>query len=55
MYKLKLHDLNDSFKMRKGERIIDLDKYVKLLKKNNILFTEEQYKAALKNFNKFND
>ena len=50
MYKWKLKDLNDPFKMRKGKRIINLDNYIKLLEKNNIHFTEEQYKIALKEF-----
>ena len=34
--------------MRKGERIVDLEKYEGLLKKNNIFFTDEQYETAVK-------
>ncbi len=33
MYEWKTKDLNDHFEMRKGERIVDLEKYVGLLKK----------------------
>lgn len=51
MYEWKPKDLNDPFKMRKGERIIDLEKYVRLLKKNNISFTDEQYEVAVKEIN----
>ena len=40
MYEWKPKDLNNPFKMRKGERIVDLEKYVGLLKKNNIPFEE---------------
>lgn len=48
MYEWKPKDLNNPFKMRKGERIVDLEKYEGLLKKNNIFFTDEQYEAAVK-------
>ena len=48
MYEWKPKDLNDPFKMRKGERIIDLEKYIGLLNKNNIYFITEQYEAAVK-------
>lgn len=51
MYKWKPNDLNDPFKMRKGEKILNLERYVELLKKNNISFTDEQYEAALNEFN----
>lgn len=51
MYEWKTKDLNDHFEMRKGERIVDLEKYVGLLKKNNISFTNEQYEAAVKKIN----
>lgn len=44
----KCHDKNNPFIMRKGERIIDLDKFVEMLKKNNIPFTKEQYEEAKK-------
>ena len=46
MYEWKPKDLNDPFKMRKGERIIDLEKYIGLLNKNNIYFITEQYGVA---------
>ena len=42
MYEWKTKDLNDHFEMRKGERIVDLEKYVGLLKKNNIPFTKAE-------------
>lgn len=48
MYYLKLKDLRNPFKMRKGETIIDIEKYVDMLKQNNIIFTDEQYKDAIK-------
>ena len=48
MYEWKPKDLNDPFKMRKGEIIIDLEKYIGLLNKNNIYFITEQYEAAVK-------
>ncbi len=48
MYEWKPKDLNNPFKMRKGERIVDLEKYEGLLKKNNIFFTDEQYETAVK-------
>lgn len=51
MYEWKTKDLNDPFEMRKGERIVDLEKYVGLLKKNNIPFTNEQYEAVVKKIN----
>ena len=51
MYEWKPKDLNNPFKMRKGERIVDLEKYVGLLKKINIPFTNEQYEAAVKKIN----
>lgn len=34
--------------MRKGETIVDIEKYVDMLKQNNIIFTDEQYKDAIK-------
>lgn len=37
--------------MRKGEMIIDLETYVRLLKKNNISFTDEQYEVAVNEIN----
>ena len=51
MYEWKPKDLNNPFKMRKGERVVDLEKYVGLLKKNNIPFTDEQYEPAVKKIN----
>ena len=48
MYKWKPHDINNPFKTRQGEKIINLDKYVEVLKENNIPYTEKQYKEAKK-------
>lgn len=48
MYNLKLRDLRNPFKMRNGETIIDIEKYVDILKQNKIIFTDEQYKDAIK-------
>lgn len=48
MYKWKPHDINNPFLTRPGEQIVDLDRYVEILKKNNIPFPEEQYKEAKK-------
>ena len=45
-------DINNPFKTREGERIVDLDRYIKMLKENGVSFTEEQYKEAKKNMNK---
>lgn len=47
MYDLKVKDLRNPFKMRKGETIVDIEKYIHMLKQNNIIFTEEQYKDAI--------
>lgn len=44
----KCYDPDNPFKMRKGETIVDLDKYVEVLKENNIPFTQEQYEEAKK-------
>lgn len=44
MYKCYAPD--NPFKMRKGETIVDLDKYLQFLKENNIPFTQEQYEEA---------
>ena len=52
MHKLKLKDINDPFIMRQGETIVDLDRYVEVLKRNNIPFTKEQYEEAKKNLDK---
>ncbi|WP_368263416.1 hypothetical protein [Clostridium disporicum] len=52
MHKLKLKDINNPFKMRQGEKIINLDRYVEMLKENNITFTQEQYEEAKKNLDK---
>lgn len=46
MYKWKPHDINNLFKTRQGEKIINLNRYVEVLKENNIPFSEEQYKEA---------
>lgn len=45
----KCYDPDNPFKMRKGETIVDLDKFVEDLKRNNIPFTQEQYEEAKKN------
>ena len=52
MLDLKLPDINNPFIMRPGETIVDLDKYVEMLKRNNIPFTHEQYEEAKKNLDK---
>ena len=52
MFDLKLPDINNPFITRPGERIVDLDKYVEVLKRNNIPFTKEQYEEAKKNLEK---
>ena len=44
----KWYDKDNPFKMRKGEAIADLDRYVEILKENNIPFTKEQYEEAKK-------
>lgn len=52
MHKLKLKDINNPFKMRQGEKIINLDRYVEMLKENNISYTQEQYEETKNNLNK---
>ncbi|SCJ99186.1 Uncharacterised protein [uncultured Clostridium sp.] len=52
MHKLKLKNINNPFEMRQGEKIVDLDRYVEVLKENNITFTQEQYEEAKKNLGK---
>lgn len=52
MHKLKLKNINNPFEMRPGETIVDLDRYVEVLKENNIPFTQEQYEEAKKNLDK---
>ena len=47
----KCYESDNPFKMRKGETIVDLDKYVQFLMENNIPFTQEQYKEVKKEFN----
>lgn len=49
MINFKLKDINNTFKTREGETIVDLDRYVEVLKENNIHFTNEQYEEAKKN------
>lgn len=44
----KCCDIDNPFKMRKGETIVNLDKFVEDLKRNNISFTQEQYEEAKK-------
>lgn len=36
MLDFKLKDINNPFEMRQGETIVDLDRYVEVLKENNI-------------------
>ena len=48
MYNCKIKELSNPFKMRKGETIVDIEKYVEMLKRHNIVFTDEQYKNAIK-------
>lgn len=48
----RCYDLDNPFKMRKGETISNLDKFVEDLKRNNIPFTQEQYEEAKKHLNK---
>lgn len=45
----KLKDINNPFKTREGETIVNLDRYVEVLKENNIPFTKEQYEEAKNN------
>lgn len=47
----KCCDINNPFKTREGERIVDLDRYAEMLKENGISFTKEQYEEARKNLN----
>lgn len=47
----KCCDINNPFKTRKGEMIIDLDKYSEMLKENGVSFTKEQYEEAKKELN----
>ena len=49
MIDFKVKDINNPFKTREGETIVDLDRYVEVLKENNISFTQEQYEEAKKN------
>lgn len=44
----KWYDKDNPFKMRKGETIVNLDKFLEVLKENNIPFTKEQYEEAKK-------
>ena len=39
MYKFNPHDINNPFLIRPGEQIVDLDRYVDVLKENNIPFS----------------
>ena len=49
MINFKLKDINNPFKTREGETIVNLDRYVEVLKENNIPFTKEQYEEAKNN------
>lgn len=44
----KCHDKDNPFVMRKGERIVNLDRFVEMLKESNIPFTQDQYEEAKK-------
>ena len=46
----KYCDIDNPFKTRKGEVIANLDRYIEVLKENNIPFTKEQYEEAKKEF-----
>ena len=48
MYKWKSYDIKNPFKTRQGEKIINLDRSVEVLKENKIPFTKEQYEEAKK-------
>ena len=48
----KCYNLDNPFKMRKGETIVDLDRYVQSLNENNTPFSKDQYEEAKKNLNK---
>lgn len=48
MLDFKLKNINNPFKTRQGETIVDLDRYVEVLKENNIPFTQDQYEEAKK-------
>ena len=52
MYKWKPHDINDPFKMRKGEKLVNVDNYAEMLKRYNVPFTQEQYEEAKKSLDK---
>ena len=43
---MKPYDTNNPFKTRQGKKITNLDRYVEVLKENNIPFSDEQYKEA---------
>lgn len=51
MLNFKLKDINNPFKTREGESIVDLDRYAEMLKENGIAFTRDQYEEARKNLN----
>lgn len=48
MLDFKLKNINNPFKTRQGEIIVDLDRCVEVLKENNIPFSQEQYEEAKK-------
>lgn len=41
MLDFKLKDINNPFQTKQGETIVDLDKYIEVLKENKISFTQE--------------
>ena len=44
----KCYDIDNPFKMRKGETIVNLDRYTESLKENNIPFFYVLYEEAKK-------
>ena len=49
MYKWKPHDINTPFLTRPGEQIVDLDRYVEILKKIIFLSLKNNTKKPKKN------
>lgn len=45
----KYNDKDNPFEMRKGETIVDLDRYIQPLRENNIPLTQDQYEEAKNN------
>lgn len=53
MYKWKPHDINNPFLTRPGEQIVDLDRYVEILKKIIFLSLKNNTKKQKKNSIKY--